>query len=67
MKFYHALTRVDVTYAWGECFAPRTPDRINPSPTCGNTVKFGADQTTAVCPACGARYRCTGKVFTAEE
>ena len=67
MHYYHQLARVDETYAWGECFAPRTPDRLRPSPTCDNTVKFGADQSVTVCPACGARYRCTGNTFTTED
>lgn len=67
MTTHHPLHRVDATYAWGECVTPREPDRLNNSPTCNNTIKFGADHTFTVCPACGAQYRCSGNTFIRED
>lgn len=60
---FHPLHRESTDYAWGECISPRTPDKINSATVCGNTLKFAEDGSSTVCPACGARYTCTGDTF----
>lgn len=41
------VNRTETNYAWSEC-------------ECGNTIKFGEDESFGVCPQCSATWVCTG-------